>query len=278
MILNKSNIVKGILYASLILLVIISIIPFYMMIVNATRSNADILQRGFTLLPGSALMDNYDVLISYMNLWRGFLNSLFIAASVTFLSSYFSALTAYGFAIYKFKGSKVLFVLILLLMMVPGQLGLIGFFDLIKTFGLLDTYIPLIIPTVASPFIVFFLRQFLISTMHVSLLEAARIDGAGEFKIFHKIAFPIIMPAVATMAIFTFIGSWNNYILPLVVLFSPEKYTLPVMMGALRGSQVAQNLGAMYLGIAISVVPIMIAFLFLAKYIIGSISAGAVKE
>ncbi|WNF38528.1 carbohydrate ABC transporter permease [Bacillaceae bacterium IKA-2] len=275
---NKSNIVKGILYASLILLVIISIIPFYMMIVNATRSNADILQRGFTLLPGSALMDNYDVLISYMNLWRGFLNSLFIAASVTFLSSYFSALTAYGFAIYKFKGSKVLFVLILLLMMVPGQLGLIGFFDLIKTFGLLDTYIPLIIPTVASPFIVFFLRQFLISTMHVSLLEAARIDGAGEFKIFHKIAFPIIMPAVATMAIFTFIGSWNNYILPLVVLFSPEKYTLPVMMGALRGSQVAQNLGAMYLGIAISVVPIMIAFLFLAKYIIGSISAGAVKE
>ena len=275
---NKTTVVKAFLYASLILLLIISFIPFYMMIINATRTNADILRNGFTLFPGSAAIDNYHVLISYMNLWRGFANSLFIAVCVTVLSSYFSALTAYGFAIYKFKGSNFLFVSVLVLMMVPGQLGLIGFYDLIRTLGFLDTYIPLIIPPIASPFIVFFLRQFLSSTLHPSLLESARIDGAGEFRIFHKIGFPIMMPAVATMAIFTFIGSWNNYILPLVVLFSPEKYTLPVMMGALRGSQVAQNLGAMYLGIAISVVPIMIAFLFLSKYIITSISAGAVKE
>ncbi|RNA67182.1 carbohydrate ABC transporter permease [Alteribacter keqinensis] len=275
---GKTNIVKGILYLALTLLVIISFIPFYMMIINATRSNAEILQHGFTLLPGGALLDNYEILIQYMNLWRGFANSLFVAVCVTILSSYFSALTAFGFAVYNFKGRNFLFVVMLLLMMVPGQLGLIGFYDLIRTMGLLDTYIPLIIPPIASPFIVFFLRQFLQTTMHPSLLEAARIDGAKELTIFHKIGIPIMMPAVATMAIFTFIGSWNNYILPLVVLFSPEKYTLPVMMGALRGSQVAQNLGAMYLGIAISVVPIMIAFLFLSKYIITSISAGAVKE
>lgn len=275
---NKNNIVKGVIYTFLILLVIISFIPFYMMIINATRSNSDILQNGFTLLPGGAIKDNYEILMSYMNLWRGFLNSLIIALSVTFLSSYFSALTAYGFSIYKFKGSNFLFVAVLVLMMVPGQLGLIGFFDLVQTMGLLDSYIPLIIPSLASPFVVFFLRQFLITAMPIAILEAARIDGASEFKIFHKIGFPIMMPAVATMAIFTFIGSWNNYILPLVVIFSPEKYTLPVMMGALRGSQVAQNLGSMYLGIAISVVPIMIAFLFFSKYIISSISAGAVKE
>ncbi|TMW70932.1 carbohydrate ABC transporter permease [Alteribacter natronophilus] len=275
----KSNtIVKGILYVALGLLVIISFIPFYMMIVNATRSNAEILQQGFTLLPGTALMDNYETLIQYMNLWRGFANSLFVAVMVTVLSSYFSALTAFGFAVYKFKGKNVLFVFMLLLMMVPGQLGLIGFYDLIRVMGLLDTYIPLIIPPIAAPFVVFFLRQYLMTVMHPSLLEAARIDGAGEIRIFHQIGFPMMMPAVATMAIFTFIGSWNNYILPLVVLFSPEKYTLPVMMGALRGSQVAENLGSMYLGIAISVVPIMVAFLFLSKYIISSISAGAVKE
>ncbi|WP_078551709.1 carbohydrate ABC transporter permease [Bacillus alkalicellulosilyticus] len=275
---EKRKIVKGIIYIILILLVVISFIPFYMMIINATRSTQEMLRHGFTLVPGSSLLENYEVLLSYMNLWRGFANSLFIAVCVTILSSYFSALTAYGFAIYKFKGSNFLFVTVLVLMMVPGQLGLIGFYDLIKTMGFLDTYVPLIIPAISSPFIVFFLRQFLVTTMHRSLLEAARIDGAGELLIFHKIAFPILMPAVATMAIFTFIGSWNNYIMPLVVLFSPEKYTLPVMMGALRGSQVAQNLGAMYLGIAISVVPIMIAFLFLSKYIISSISAGAVKE
>ncbi|SDY04301.1 multiple sugar transport system permease protein [Evansella caseinilytica] len=275
---TKRKIVKAILYVLLILLAIISFIPFYMMIVNATRSNAEILQNGFTLFPSAALMENYEVLISYMNVWKGFSNSLLVAVCVTLLSSYFSALTAYGFAVYQFKGRNVLFVSVLVLMMVPGQLGLIGFYDLIKSMGFLDTYIPLILPSIAAPFIVFFLRQFIVSTLHSSLIEAARIDGAGELRIFHRIAFPIMMPAIATMGIFTFIGSWNNYILPLVVLFSPEKYTLPVMMGALRGSQVAQNLGAMYLGIAISVVPIMIAFLFLSKYIISSISAGAVKE
>jgi multiple sugar transport system permease protein len=275
---NKQKIIKGFFYFLLTLLVVISFIPFYMMIINATRSNADILREGFTLIPGTAIVDNYHVLLEYMNLWRGFLNSLIVAVAVTVLSSYFSALTAFGFAIYKFKGSNFLFVTILVLMMVPGQLGLIGFYDIMRTFGFLDSYIPLIVPPIASTFTVFFLRQFLSSVLHSSLIEAARIDGAGEFKIFHKIGIPMMMPAISTMAIFAFIGSWNNYILPLVVLFSPEKYTLPVMMGALRGSQVAQNLGAMYLGIAISVVPIMIAFVFLSKYIISSISAGAVKE
>ncbi|MCT8137045.1 carbohydrate ABC transporter permease [Anaerobacillus sp. CMMVII] len=275
---SKRGIAKGIFYALLIMLLIISFIPFYMMIINATRSTADILRHGFTLLPGSSLLDNYNVLLSYMDVWKGFRNSLFIAVSVTVLSSYFSALTAYGFAVYKFKGSSILFVTVLVLMMVPGQLGLIGFYDLAKTLGILDSYIPLIIPSIAAPFTVFFLRQFIVSTLHPSLLEAARIDGAGELRIFHQIGFPIMMPAIATMGIFTFIGSWNNYILPLVVLFTPSKYTLPVMMGALRGSQVESNIGAMYLGIAISVVPIMIMFLFLSKYIISSISAGSVKE
>ncbi|PXW90959.1 multiple sugar transport system permease protein [Streptohalobacillus salinus] len=275
---KKNKIIKSIFYTLLVLLVIISFIPFYMMIVNATRSNADILRNGFTLIPGQAIVDNYNVLLEYMNLWRGFANSLIVALAVTVLSSYFSALTAFGFSVYKFKGSNFLFVTILVLMMVPGQLGLIGFYDIMRTFGFLDTYIPLIVPPIASTFTVFFLRQFLSSVLHSSLIEAARIDGAHEFTIFHKIGVPMMMPAISTMAIFSFIGSWNNYILPLVVLFSPEKYTLPVMMGALRGSQVAQNLGAMYLGIAISVVPIMTAFIFLSKYIISSISAGAVKE
>ncbi|NLP52258.1 carbohydrate ABC transporter permease [Bacillus sp. RO1] len=275
---NKSTFVKSILYGLLILLAIISFIPFYMMIINATRSNSEILQKGFTLLPGSAIMENYERLISFVNIWQGFGNSVFIAICVTVLSSYFSALTAYGFAIYNFKGKNFLFVSVLILMMVPGQLGLIGFYDLNKTLGTLDSYIPLIIPAIASPFVVFFLRQFLVSTLHPTLLEAARMDGASEIRIFHTIGLPIMMPAVATMGIFTFIGSWNNYIVPLVVLFSPEKYTLPVMMGFLRGSKVAENLGSMYLGIAISVVPIMITFLFLSKYIISSISAGGVKE
>ncbi|MDZ7835071.1 MAG: carbohydrate ABC transporter permease [Alkalibacterium sp.] len=163
------------------------------------------------------------------------------------------------------------------MMMVPGQLGLIGLYDLASTFGILDTYWPLIIPAVAAPFTVFFFRQFLITTMPMSILESGRIDGAGETYMFHRLVLPILSPAIATMGIFTFIGSWNNFLFPLVIIRSPRLYTLPIMIRQLQGSPVASNLGAIYLGIAISVVPIMIAFLFLSKYIISSITAGAVK-
>ncbi len=274
---TRNTIVKSIIYIVLVLMAIVCFIPFLMMLVNATRSNEAILS-GFTLIPGTALLENYTTMMEYVNIWSGFKNSLIISVLTTLLSGYFSALTAYGFAFYTFKGKNFLFVFMLVMMMVPGQLGLIGFYELSKNLGILDSFIPLIVPAIASPFVVFFLRQYIQTTLHPSLIEAARIDGASEFKIFHTVAIPIMMPAVATMSIFTFIGSWNNYIMPLVILFSPEKYTLPVLMGFLKGSQVAQNLGSMYLGIAISVVPIMIAFLFLSKYIVNSISAGSIKE
>ena len=268
---------KSVIYIGLVVLTIACIIPFLMMIVNATRSNEEVLS-GFSLIPGNSLAENYAALSSYVNIWSGFKNSLIIAVLVTVLSGYFSALTAFGFAFYQFKGKNAMFVFMLVMMMVPGQLGLIGFYELSKNLGLLDSYIPLIVPAIASPFTVFFVRQYVQTVLHPSLIEAARMDGASEFRIFHTIALPMMMPAIATMSIFTFIGSWNNYIMPLVLLFSPEKYTLPVLMGFLKGSQVAENLGSLYLGIAISVVPIIIAFLFLSKYIVSSISAGAVKE
>lgn len=274
---NKMKMLKIFLYALLVILLVICFIPFFMMIINATRTNAEIL-RGFSIIPGSATLENYNILVSYMDVWRGFLNSLIVAVSVTFLNSYFSALTAFAFVVFNFKGKNVIFIAFLVMMMVPGQLGLIGLYDLSSTLGILDTYLPLIIPAIAAPFTVFFFRQYMITTMHTSLLEAARIDGATDMKMFHRIVLPMLMPAIATMGIFTFIGTWNDYITPLVILKSPESFTLPVMMGALRGSPVAKNLGAMYIGIAISVVPIMLAFLFFSRYIISSISAGAVKE
>lgn len=273
---NKIKMLKLFIYIALVVLLIICFIPFLMMIVNATRTNSEIL-KGFTIIPGSATLENYATLIQYMDVWRGFMNSLIVSISVTVLNAYFSALTAFALVVYNFKGKNLIFVAFIILMMVPGQLGLIGLYDLSATLGMLNTYWPLIIPAIAAPFTVFFFRQYLITTMHISLLEAARIDGSSEIYMFHRIVLPVLMPAMATMGIFTFIGSWNNYITPLVILRSPELFTLPVMMGALRGSPVALNLGAMYLGIAISVVPIMIAFLFLSRYIISSVSAGAIK-
>lgn len=281
----KTSLIKGIIYAGLILLAIICLLPFTMMIINSTRSNTEIV-RGFTLIPGNSLMENYRNMMYHMNvsdgifkgIWLGYKNSFIIAISVTVLSGYFSALTAYGFYAYDFKGKKALFIFILVMMMIPGQLGLLGFYELNKALKTLDSYIPLIIPSIAAPFTVFFMRQYLTSTMHPALIEAARIDGASELSIFHKIVLPMMMPAIATMSIFAFIGAWNNYLVPLIVLFSPEKYPLPVLMGYLRGGRIGENLGSMYLAITMSVAPIIIAFMFLSKYIISSISAGAVKE
>lgn len=282
---NKRNFIRGILYAALTLLALICLIPFAMMIINSTRSNTEIV-RGFTLIPGKSLIENYKNMMYHMDvsdgifkgIWLGYKNSFIIAISVTILSGYFSALTAYGFYAYDFKGKKVLFILILIMMMIPSQLGLLGFYELNKALKTLDSYIPLIVPSIATPFTVFFMRQYLVSTMHPALLEAARIDGANEFSIFHKIVLPIMLPAIATMSIFTFIGAWNNYLIPLTIIVSPHKYPLPVLMGYLKGGKVSENLGSMYLAISMSVAPIIIAFMFLSKYIISSISAGSVKE
>ncbi|GAA0761785.1 MULTISPECIES: carbohydrate ABC transporter permease [Clostridium] len=269
---------KSLLYLFLIILSIICLAPFAMMLVNATRSNQEIIS-GFTLIPGSSLLDNWNAMGKYFNIFTGLRNSLFVSVCVTLLTAYFSALTAYGFAIYKFKGSNIIFTIILVLMMVPSQLGLLGFYDLVNTMGLMDSYIPLIIPSIANPFVVFFLKQYIESVLPRTIIEAARIDGASEIRTFHKIGIPIMMPGIATISITTFIGSWNNYLVPLVLLLSPEKFTLPVMMGSLRASKdIASNMGATYLTVAVSVLPIIIAFMFLSKYIISSISAGSVKE
>lgn len=266
------------LYTAIIALSVICLLPFVMMLVNATRSGNDII-KGFTLIPGTASGENWQIVQDNLNILRGFVNSIFIAVASTVLTSYFSALTAYALAFYKFKGRNVIMVTILVSMMIPAQLGLLGFYDLVNKMNLVDTYVPLIIPVIASPATVFFLRQYILSVMPKSLLEAPRIDGAGEIKIFHKIALPIMAPGIATMAIGSFIGSWNSYLTPLVILHKEEVKTLPVLIASLDSKKnIATNLGAKYMAVAISVIPILIVFAFCSKYIISSISAGSVKE
>lgn len=272
---KKFSIGRAIMYILLTLLAIICFLPFYMMIINATHSN-DVIASSLQLLPGKALIDNYKRLVGNVPIWRGFFNSLIIAVSSTALSGYFSALTAYGFSKFKFKGNSILFWVVLGTMMIPGQLGLIGFFQLCKKLQILNTFWPLILPAIASGGSVFFIKGYTDSALHESLIESARIDGCSEFMIFNKIALPIILPSVATMSIFAFVGSWNNYLSPLVLLFDMKKFTLPILIVVARGVY-QTDFGAIYTGIAISIVPIMIAFSFLSKYIIGGLSNGAVK-
>lgn len=269
---------KGLLYFALGLLAVASFFPFYLMIINATRSGVEI-SRSFSVIPSMHLGENYEQLKKYVDIPRGIMNSIMVSVPATLLTAYFSALTAYGLAFYKFKANKFVFGAILVFMMIPGQLSLIGFYQLCTKLHLVNSYVPLIIPAIASPGTVFFLRQYALSTVPSTLIEAARIDGASEIHTFHRIIFPILSPGIATMGIMTFIGNWNNYLLPMIILNKTEKFTLPVMVSTLRSAtDLQQNQGATYLAVAISVVPIMLVFAFFSKYIISSISAGAVKE
>ena len=273
-----TRIKRVILYIALIILGLMCLLPFWLMMVNSTRSGVEI-THSFSFLPGRSLKDNWKVLFDYVNLFLGLFNSFKVAVPATLLTAYFSAITAFGMAMYNWKGNNVLFRVIVVFMMIPAQLSLIGFYNLCQKLHLIDSYIPLIIPAIASPGIVFFLRQYTKATLSKSLMEAARIDGASEIHIFHRIVLPIMAPGIATMSIGTFIGNWNSYLVPLILLNTPKKMTLPVMISTLNAAtDLQKNQGAIYLGVAISVVPIIIAFCFFSKYIISSISAGSVKE
>ena len=234
---------------------------------------------GFSMIPGTSIAANYKLLSSYVNLLQGMWNSVKVAVPATLLNAYFSALTAYALAIYKFKGRNVIFYVIVIFMMIPGQLSLIGFYNLCSKLKLIDSYIPLIIPAIAAPGTVFFLRQYVMSVLSPSLLEAARIDGAGELRIFHRIVLPIMGPGIATMAIGGFIGNWNSYLIPMILLNTPSKFTLPVQVASLNAVQdISNNRGAAYLALAISVIPVIVVFCFCSRWIISSITAGGVKE
>ncbi|MDO4321956.1 MAG: carbohydrate ABC transporter permease [Lachnospiraceae bacterium] len=275
---TATKIKKGLLYLALILLGLTCLLPFLMMMVNATRDGNEIMT-SFTLIPGHNLKANWETVSNYFNIFKGMLNSVIVAVPATLLTAYFSAMTAFALAIYKFKGKNVLFGVILVFMMIPAQLGLLGFYDLVSFMKLINSYIPLIIPAVAAPGTVFFLKQYVESVLPPALLEAARIDGASELYIFHRIVLPIMAPGIATMSIGAFIGNWNSYLTPMLILTKTEKYTLPVLIATLNSStDIVSNQGATYLAVAISIVPILIVFCFCSKYIISSISAGSVKE
>ncbi len=271
---------RAIIYICLTILAAACLLPFLLMIVNATREGRDIMT-SFTFIPGGidTIKANWDRLHKNVDIFRGLLNSVIVAVPATILSAYFSSITAYALAVYKFKGNKLIFSVTVVFMMIPGQLSLIGFFQLVRALDMYDTYWPLILPAIAAPGAVFFLRQYILSILPRTLLEAARIDGGKELYIFHRIVLPLIAPGIATMSIGGFIANWNNYLMPLIMLKTPEKFTLPLMVTTLNDAlDVAKNQGAIYMCLAISVLPIMIVFCFCSKYIIGSITAGGVKE
>ena len=251
---------------------------FYILFINASRSHSD-LTRGFTILPGGFLLKNWDSLMhSSQPVMLGMRNSLIISLSTAVLSTYFSTMTAYAIHAYDFKIKNFMFTFILAVMMIPTQVVALGFIRLMGRMNLMDTYIPLIIPSIAAPATFFYMKQYMESNLPMALLEAARIDGSGEFRTFNHIVLPLMKPAIAVQAIFTFVANWNNYFTPALVLTTDRKKTLPILIAQLRSADFLKfDMGQVYMMIAFSIFPVIVVYLILSKYIVGGVSAGAVK-
>ena len=268
-------------YIFLVFVTFLSLFSFYLLIINGSRSNAE-LQAGFTLIPSTHFGDNFITAITdnaLFSLPRGLWISFFIAASSAILTTYFSAMTAYGIHVYDFKGKKFIFTFILAVMMIPTQVSAAGFIQLVNQVHLNDTYWPLIIPAIAAPAIFFYMKQYIESSMPLEVIEAARVDGSNEFRTFNAIAVPMLKPAFAVQLIFGFVASWNNFFTPALVIDSSDNWTLPIMMSILRSKLNSQNgdLGEVYMMILLSIIPVVIVYLFLSKFIVKGVALGAVK-
>lgn len=272
-------IIKVIIYISCIFLAILSITPFWIMIVNSTRSTPEIQSSAVSLIPSKYLIRNLNILLGKtFNPAVGFTNSAIISTFSTMCAVYFSSLTAYAIVVYDWKLRRIFFSFIMAIMMIPAQVTMIGFYQMVYKLGFTNNLLMLILPAVAAPAMVFFMRQYMAPTLSIEIVQAARIDGAKEFYIFNKIVLPIMKPAIATQAIFSFVSSWNNLFTPLVLLTDQKKYTMPIMVSLLRGDIYKTEYGSVYLGLTLTVLPLIVVYILLAKYIIAGVALGGVKE
>jgi len=270
---------RFVVYLILIFLSVMCLFSFYMLIINATRSNAD-LQGGFRIVPSDQFF------INLKNAWtdasidipRGMLNSFFIASASALLSTYFSALTAYGIHAYNFRLKKAAFTFIMAVMVIPNQVYAVGFYQMCVRLGWTNSYIPLILPGIAAPVVFFYMKQYMESVLPMEIVDAARVDGSGEFHTFNRIILPMLKPALAVQLIFSFVQSWNNYFLPALLLDKAEMKTVPIMIAQLRSADYSKfDMGKVYMFILLAILPVMIVYICLSKYIIKGVTAGSVK-
>lgn len=276
---NKGNkVMKVIIYVVCVFLAALSILPFWIMFVNATRSTTEIQQHAVAFIPSKYVMNNLKILMGKsFNPMIGFKNSLLISLGVTGLALYFSSLTAYAQVAYDWKLKNVFFSFIMIIMMIPAQITMIGFYQMVYKIHMTNRLSMLILPAIASPTMVFFMRQYLQPTLSMDIVQSARIDGAGEFMIFNRIVLPIMKPAIATQAIFSFVASWNNLFTPMVLLTDQRKYTMPIMVSLLKGDIYKTEHGSIYLGLTLTVFPLVLVYFILSKYIIAGVALGGVK-
>lgn len=282
---NKPTKGIGIKSRRIIAYIVLSLISFfclfwfYILFINATRSNGE-LQSGFTLLPSTHMWDNWNNLVhGTLPIWKGMANSLIIATCSSLLCVYFSTMTAFAIHAYQFRLKKYIYPFILMIMMIPTQVTALGFVNLVSSMKLEDSFIPLIVPSIAAPVTFFYMKQYMESNLPIALIEAARIDGSGEFRTFNLIVLPLMKSAIFVQMIFSFVSSWNNYFIPALILHDDKKKTLPILIAQLRAADWLKfDMGQVYMMIAFSIFPVIIVYLLLSRQIVQGVAVGSVKE
>jgi lactose/L-arabinose transport system permease protein len=254
----------------------LSVAPFYWLVVSATQKDSDIFAWPPKLVPGTHFLANVRDLNDKIGLWRVLGNSLAVASLQTLGGLTIALMAGYAFAKFRFRGRTVLFGLLLSTLVVPDQVMLVPLFQMMMSFHLLDSYQALVLPGLCVPFAIFMMRQAL-AGLPDELLDAARVDGAGELRVLFNVVVPVMRPFLAAMSVFLFLGSWNSFVWPLIAMRSPEMHTLPVALATLHGQESNTDYGAILSGTAISTVPMMILFLVLQKQFISGLLAGATK-
>ena len=276
---KPSHVRTVIAYIVLIFLAFLCLFFFYVLLVNCTRDHFSI-QKGFSAIPGDHFITNFKNVLADANvpIFSGLKNSLLVSGLAALLATYFSCMTAYGIYAYDFKLRKFAFVFILLIMTMPTQVTALGFIKLVEKMSLLDTMVPLYVPSIAAPVVFYFMYSYMQSSLPMELVEAARIDGSNEMHTFNFISGRTMKPAIAVQAIFTFVSSWNNYFMPALVLTSKKKQTLPILIAALRSADFLKfDQGKVYMLITMAIVPIIIIYILLSKYIVSGVTLGGVK-
>ena len=279
---RSDKVLRVVIYIVSIFFSILTLFPFFLMFINATRSSAEIQRYAVSFIsehPIQNLQKNWAVFNGKdFHPATGFLNSFIISTGATILNVYFSSLTAYAISAYEWKFRDTFNAIIMAIMMIPGTVTMIGFYQAVYKLGLTNKLSMLILPAIAAPMTVFFMRQYLQATLSMEIVQSARIDGAGEFRIFNQIVIPLMKPAIATQAIFGYVASWNQLFTPLILLTNKKKATLPMMVDLLNGDIYRTEFGSIYLGLSITVLPLIIVYAFLSRYIVEGVALGGVKS
>jgi len=270
---------RALFNALLLLGAFLSAFPFYWMFVLATQSTQQIYSWPPHFLPGNSLITNYQNMLTVIPFWRNFFNSVFVATTHTVLALLFCSMGGYAFAMYRFPGRNWLFAVLLATLMIPWMAGIVPWFILIsKWLHWINRYEALIIPGAASAFGIFWMRQYIQESIPVELIDAARIDGCPEYTIFFRVVAPLLLPAFAALGILIFVGNWNAFLGPLLVIQEKIMYTLPVALSLLRQDpKRGFDAGVLMFGTSLATLPMLIVFLLATRQFMAGLTIGAIK-